>query len=339
MPGESCDEVAAPDDDARLGAAEEFVAAEGDECRAIGDGLTYAGFVAEPLGWRVEPRCRRVDEARARVDDDGCVEAGEFAHRCRFGEPDHPVVRRVHLEGHRRVGSDHRLVVGESRAVRGADLDESGARFGEDLRHPETTTDLDQFAARHDDLTATRERSEHEQHGRRIVVHDDSGFGPDCECEEVSGVVVTRAPTPGVHVVFEVHGAAGRRDGIQRVGCEWCSPEVGVQQHAGRVVDGAEQSFGPTLRLLDRVGEHRIGPDVGTQFCGSARRVDHGAGDVDGYSRRDCRAIMTRSDRRTDRLDAGQGAPRIGAGCTVDGTFGGHDRTVVGAGRAPAGGR
>ena len=63
------------------------------------------------------------------------------------------------------------------RAIGRADLAEDGAALRHDLGNPERAADLDQLAARHDDLLAARERVQREQDGRGVVVDDRCRFG------------------------------------------------------------------------------------------------------------------------------------------------------------------
>ena len=72
---------------------------------------------------------------------------------------------------------DRALVVGSARAVRRPDLDEAGAGAREHVGDAEAVADLDELAARDDDLASLGERGEGEQHGGRVVVHDERRLG------------------------------------------------------------------------------------------------------------------------------------------------------------------
>ena len=69
----------------------------------------------------------------------------------------------MHLEQQRDVVGDARVVVA-SRAIRGADLDEPGARLAHHLGHAEAAADLDELAPRHRDALTASESREREQH-------------------------------------------------------------------------------------------------------------------------------------------------------------------------------
>ena len=147
------------------------------------------------------------------------------------------------------------------------DLDEPAPRLRHDLGDPEPAADLDQLAARHDDVAAAGQRGQREEHRGRVVVHDEPGLGAARLGEQRAGVVMARAPPAGVEVVLEVGGGAA--DGVDLrpgLGAERCAPEVGVQQHARRVEHGAQER--PPAPLDDR------------------RRVTHDRLDVDRWRRR-----------------------------------------------------
>ena len=132
-----------------------------------------------------------VEQAGAGVDHHRRAESRERVDGSGLDESDHPVVRRVDLQQERGVVVDGAFVVGDAGAVRGADLDQPALRLGHDLRHAEAAADLHQLTARHDHGAATRERAECEQHRRRVVVHDDPGFGAARPREERARVIVT----------------------------------------------------------------------------------------------------------------------------------------------------
>ena len=82
------------------------------------------------------------------------------------------------------------LVVGGARAVRGADLDQPGARAGEHLGNPEAVADLDQLAARDEHIAAFRERGQREQHGGGVVVDDERSLGAGQPAQDRREVVL-----------------------------------------------------------------------------------------------------------------------------------------------------
>ena len=89
----------------------------------------------------------------------------------RRGEALDGVVAGVHLHQQRGLRPDRLLVVAQVSAVGGADLDQLHAGARHDVGHAEGAADLDQLAARDDDLAPLRQRVEGEQDRGCIVVH------------------------------------------------------------------------------------------------------------------------------------------------------------------------
>ena len=108
----------------------------------------------------------------------------ELGERRLLGEPDDAEVRLVHAQDEGRLGAERALVVGDARAVRGADLDEPRARAGEHLGDAEAVADLDQLAAGDEHVPPFGERREREHHGGRVVVDDERGLGTGDPAEQ-----------------------------------------------------------------------------------------------------------------------------------------------------------
>ena len=134
-----------------LRSAEQLVARERHERGARVDALADTELVAQPRRPFREPGRRVVEQTRARVDDDRAAERRQLGDRDGRDEPDHAVVRGVHLQEQRDVVGEGGRVVGAPRAVRRADLDEVRARLGHDLGDAEPAADLHELAARHHD--------------------------------------------------------------------------------------------------------------------------------------------------------------------------------------------
>src|SRR5215813_3408173 len=78
----------------------------------------------------------------------------------------------MHPQQHSCLFIDGAFVVGNPCTVGGTYLSQSGARFSHDLRYAEGTTDLDQLTARHDNLSAFRQRIKRQHYGGCTVVYD-----------------------------------------------------------------------------------------------------------------------------------------------------------------------
>ena len=198
-----------------------------------------------------------------------------------LGEADDAEVRLVHAEQERGVGADRPLVVGGARAVRRPDLDEARAGAREDVGDAEAVADLEQLAARDDDLAPLGERREREQHGGGVVVDDERRLGAREPAHERVDVRLARPARAGVEVELEVRVAARGGDDVrERLRRERRASQVGVHEDAGRVQHAAQarRARGRELLVQARGQVTRVGaaPNLFT------RAREHGAGGVDG---------------------------------------------------------
>ena len=123
----------------------------------------------------------------------------------------------MHAEQEGGSVADCALVVFEARAVRRADLDEAGPRAREHLGDAEAVADLDQLAARDDNVAPFRERGNGEQDGGGVVVDDQRGLGAGECARQRRDVVLARAARALLEVVLEVRVAA--RDLLNALEC------------------------------------------------------------------------------------------------------------------------
>ncbi len=126
MAADFCDEIAFAGDDAGLRAAEKFVAAEHHDVRARFDAVAN-----ERLGDAVSGK---IDEAAgAEIFDERQIfslrESGELLQRRLVGEAGDLEIRWVDAEEHACFFGDGVFVVGEARAIRGADFAQRRRRF------------------------------------------------------------------------------------------------------------------------------------------------------------------------------------------------------------------
>jgi hypothetical protein len=142
----------------------------------------------------------------------------------------------VHL--HHQAGLRiHGLVeVAQVAAVGGADLDQLRAGAAHDVGHAEGAADLDQLAARDDDLLPLRQGVEQQEHRRGVVVHHGGGLRPGQFAQQAVDDVVAVAASARLQVVFESAGRArGAGDGCDDGLGQHGAAEVGVQHRAGEV--------------------------------------------------------------------------------------------------------
>ena len=126
--GELLDEVGAPDDEPGLRAAQQFVAAEGDEIGSLVQRLRYRRLVRQPPALEIDERAAAqiLDERDRMV----ARQRGEPPRRHRGGEAPDRVIAGMRLEDQAGLRPDRRLVVGEMRSVGRADLAQPASRPG-----------------------------------------------------------------------------------------------------------------------------------------------------------------------------------------------------------------
>ncbi len=108
----------------------------------------------------------------------------------------------------------------------------SAPRLFHHLGHTEAATDFDALAPADQHLSIAGQRGEHEHDGSGVVVHDHRRLGAAQSGEHAADCGLTRAALAGGEIELDVDGL---RRVVQR---ERGAPEVGVQQHAGRVHHG-----------------------------------------------------------------------------------------------------
>ena len=232
---------------------------------------------------RERPRAEIVDERQARLPSR--ARRAATASGCSVK----PTTRKLDWCTRRMtavLGADRPLVVGDPRAVGGADLDEPGAGARQHVGDPEAVADLDQLAARDEHLAALGERRQGEHHGRSAVVDDERRLGARDPVQQRGEVILTRAARTRVEVVLEVRvAAADLDDAVERRRRERRPAEIGVDQHAGRVEDAPQRGTGSggelRQRRLDEVARIPARADLG------AGAIERGAGGGEGERARD----------------------------------------------------
>ena len=193
-------------------------------------------------------------------------------------KPRHVEIRAVHAKQQARAVIDGALVVGQARAVGGADFAESGAAFGHDVGNAEAVADFDELTAGDDDFTAAGESGQHQKNSGGVVVDDDGGFGAGQARQQARRVNVASAPRASFQVVFEIGilrcSGADSFDGFCS---ERRAAEVGVQDDPGGVDDGTQRglkqlvNFGNDFRdeLVRQVRRREIALGALVFLCGA----------------------------------------------------------------------
>jgi hypothetical protein len=195
-------------------------------------------------------------------------------------EADDAEVRLVDAEQDGGLRADRPLVVRRLRPVRRPDLHEPGPRAGQHVRDPEAVADLDQLAARDDDVAPLPERREREQDGARIVVDDQRGLRAGQPAQDRRDVVLPRPAGALGEVVLEVGVAArGVDDPRERLLCERRPAEVRVDDDARRVEHTLQARPSRVGQLLAQPRCEVAG--VRARLDLLARPVDHPARGVD----------------------------------------------------------
>ena len=192
------------------------------------------------------------------------------------------------------------------RAVRRADFAQTDTGALDDLGKPEGAADLDQLAARHDDLAILRQGVEHDHQGGGIVVDDSGVLRAGQLAHKLADEVVALAAAPVLKIELERDRAAHRDDG-GRDGdfCKDCAAKIGVQHRAGEVVDRPHLRRSVVVQLRDDGRREILARDRRLRAVSKqgARRVD--------------RAACRRDGRRTSEA-FGRGDARFGAEHFID---------------------
>ncbi len=173
---------------------------------------------------------RQVDETtRAGIDDQRKIARVRDARDLRFrdigAEARDLVVARMHLHQRGGVGADRAFVIRRVGAVGRADFDEPRARAAHHVGHAERAANLDQFAARHHFLVVHKRR-EHEQHRRRVVVHDRRGLRAVSSTSTASTRLSRSPRQQRVAEIGVQHGAGEIEHAPQREGLARCEPRI-----------------------------------------------------------------------------------------------------------------
>ena len=280
------DEIGPTRDDAGLRAAQQLVAAEGDEIRTRGERFARGRLVGETEALELHERA-----APEVVDPREPVFARERRKPGRLGrgrEPLHLVVAGVH--GHDRTGAPtHRaLEVREVGTVRGPHLHEPAASPSHELGDPERPPDLDELSTRHRNLAAEREGVEDEEHGRRVVVDHGRRLGSREPRDPALDVVVSFPAPPGREVELEIDGPARRlRHRRDRDFGKRGAAEVGVEDRAREIQDRAERCAHRGAHAFER-GFRELALRIGRQLRAfvERRRAKRGDGRAHRFDRK-----------------------------------------------------
>ena len=246
-----------PHEDTRLRAAEELIARAGDRVRARADGALQRRLAVDAERFKVEKAAAA--EVLEKRQAAGMSERGKLLAARALGKADDAVVAGVDL--HQRAGmlTDGGGIVRGAGLVGRADLAQRRAAGGHDLRHTKAAADLDQLAARNDDLAAGGQRREEQQHGGGVVVDDQSAFRTGQSAEEFFDMGIARAASAAFHIVFKGRIVLrGVRRGFGRASAQTGAAEIRMEYDAGCVDDRTERGrFRPAGGVGGKGAERR----------------------------------------------------------------------------------
>lgn len=262
-PADTLHGLPAADDEPGLRPPQQLVAAEGDHVAAGRQHLLRQRLARQPVSAQVHQRAAAQVGGQRQALRMGNARERRLAHR--RGEPLDRVVAGVHLHQERGAFADGAFVVVRVGAVGGAHFDQRGAGGGHHVGHAEGAADLDQFAARDDDLPAPGQRGDGEQHRGGVVVDHRRGFSAGEGAQELLDDRIAVAAAAGGQVVLEVVGAAHHRQQVlQGRVCQQRAAQVGVDHRAGEVehrTHARREALRHALlqRVAQRLGRHGPG--------------------------------------------------------------------------------
>ena len=152
----------------------------------------------------------------------------------------------MHAQQQARLFGDGVFIVGQARAVGGADFAQDSAGFGHHVRHAERSADFHQLSARDDDLAAFSQRVQGQHHRRGAVIDDDGPNAADAILieqprEQSFNVDIALAALAGGDIKFKI-GVAARNfsDALDSRFGQRRTPKICMQNHARGVDDRLE---------------------------------------------------------------------------------------------------
>ncbi|MNN12429.1 hypothetical protein D3C81_1254210 [compost metagenome] len=215
-------------------AAEQFVATEGHDVRAIEQRLAHRRLGGQPPAGQVQQAAAaEVFEQWQAVP---VCQLRQFSGRHARGEALNAVVARVHPHDQTAARADGGLVVAGMGAVGGAHLDQLHPGAGHDVGNAEGAADFNQFAPGNNPFLARAQAVEGQQYRSGIVVDHGHRFGAGQFADQAFDQVVAIAALAAAQVELKVERITrGHLHRLDRLFGQQRPPEVGVQHRAGEV--------------------------------------------------------------------------------------------------------
>jgi len=160
-------------------------------------------------------------------------------------------VAAVYAQEQSRLGRDGSFIVLQVGTVGSAHLHQPRAALGHNFGNAKATADFDQLPARNDDFLAFGERSQNQQDCRGVIVDHQCGFRSRQAAKQLLGVDVAGAALSGRQIILQVAVGTGLMNGLPGCLAERSAPQIGVDDHSGRIDDGMQtgtREFGQSLR-------------------------------------------------------------------------------------------
>ena len=258
--GDAVDEWATAQQDAALGAAEQFVTTSQDQIGTGGETVLEGGFARQPEGGGVHEAATAdvVDAVNAPVVGEG----DQFGKGGGVAEAGDPIVRRVHPEQGGGGGSAGGVVVTQSGDIGGANFAERGPTDGEDFGEAEGAANLDQLSPGEEHFASTGECREGEDGGGGIVVDDEGGLGPGQLVEECLELMSPGATIAREEIDLKVAAPAGPEQGRTGLVGEGGAAERGVEHDPGGIEHGSETRVRLLVGQFDHARDKPFQPGV-----------------------------------------------------------------------------
>ncbi len=203
-------QLALADDNPCLWATGELVAREAHQADACGNHLLRHWLLRQAVLAEIDQRAAAQVGHHRHVQRQANLYQLRLLHR--FGEASDGIVTGMHLHQQRRIFAYCVAVIFGMGAVGGAHLVQNAARLAHYVRNTKRAADLHQLAARHHDLFTVRQRGQHQQHRRRVVIDDAGILRAGQAAEQIRHAAIAMA-APGL-----VKGILQRYRGAHRLG-------------------------------------------------------------------------------------------------------------------------
>ena len=222
------------DDNPGLRAAEQLVAGETDQAHPGGDHLLRHRLLRQAILAEIHQR------PAAQVGHHRDVQFAANGRQLRFvdgfGKALNTVVAGVDLHQQRGIVIHRLAIIFGMGAVGGTHFVQLATRLAHHVGDAKCPADLHQFAARDHHFATAGGGRQHQQNGRRVVVHDTGVFRAGDLAQQIGNGAIAMAAPGVVEIIFErhrrAHRAGNRLHGRLRLDG---APQIGMQYRTGEI--------------------------------------------------------------------------------------------------------